>query len=333
MLKNPNTITNRPKPTPAWSVDALTDILKTVHLEGSLYYRSELTAPWGMSVPESTAAQFHVVRRGRCYLSIPDETREPLSMESGDLVLLSHGPRHALADSPATHPIPITDILSQVGRTFEDCHMPLRYGGPGAETHLICGYFEFESGHVHPLLAALPNLIVIRGEGGRPLPWLESILDLLSIEVDSRRPGTETVVNRLTETMLIQILRAYLATASEESASWLQGLKDPQIGQALGIIHRQPDESWTIDSLASTVGMSRSGFADRFRSLIGEPPMQYLTKWRMELAATHLRRSRRSLSEIAGMVGYQAEPAFSRVFKKLWGTSPGAYRRSTASSQ
>lgn len=333
MLTNPNYLTNRPELPPFnRHVDALTDILKTVHLKGSLYYRSELTAPWGMSVPASEAAQFHVVRRGRCYLSMPDENREPLVLESGDLVLLSHGPRHDLVDSPSTKPLPILDILSHVGRTCADCHVPLKYGGSGAEAHLICGYFEFENGHVHPLLSVLPDRIVIRGKGGRSLSWLESILDLLSIEVETRRPGAETVVNRLTETMLIQVLRAYLATQSDSNASWLQGLKDPQIGQALGIIHRQPDECWTIDSLASAVGMSRSGFAERFRSLIGEPPIQYLTKWRMELAATHLRRTRLSLSEIATMVGYQAEPAFSRVFKKSWGTSPGAYRRSAAST-
>ena len=213
----------------------------------------------------------------------------------------------------------------------DDCHSPLVYGGGGEETTLICGYFAFESGHVHPLLSVLPPVLHIPGDGGRPARWLDTILDLLSEEMGRRKPGSEIVMNRLVETLLIQLMRTYLERHDSLDASWFAGLKDPQISRALGIIHRNPNEPWAIDSLAAAVGMSRSGFAERFKTLIGEPPMQYLTQWRMEIAASHLREGNLSIGQIAGKVGYRAEAAFSRVFKKLWGISPGAYRRGRAS--
>lgn len=331
MLNNSKNVTTCPGFAAQSDVDALTDILKTVHLIGSLYCRSELGAPWGMLVPKSNAAQFHVIRQGRCYLNMPDGESESIYLQSGDLVVLTHGPRHELADAAATPTLPIDDILKSVNQIEASCHTQFSYGGEGAITELICGYFEFETGHIHPLLSVLPPIILIRGEGGRAMPWLEVILDLLVNEISIRKPGAETVINRLTETMLIQALRVYLSSENQAEASWLSGLSDPQIGASLGIIHRQPNSNWTIETLAAAVGMSRSGFAERFKTLTGEPPMQYLTRWRMELAAVHLRQGHLSLSQIAEKVGYQAEPAFSRVFKKLWGTSPGAYRRNTIS--
>ena len=309
------------------AVDALSDILKSVQLKGALYYRSELSAPWGMAVPQTDAAQFHVIRRGRCYLRGHQPGKPPVLLESGDLIVLTNGQPHELADSRSSSARPLSEILRIASREHNDCQAPLIYGGGGAVTTLICGYFAFTSGHAHPLLSVLPPVIHIKGDGGRPLRWLDAILELLAEEMRTRRPGADIVMNRLVETMLIQVMRTYLTASETLSASWFAGLKDPHIGQALGIIHRNPETTWNIDTLASSVGMSRSGFAIRFKTLTGEPPMQYLTRWRMEVAASHLRKGELSIGQIADRVGYRAEAAFSRVFKKMWGISPGAYRR------
>ena len=307
-------------------MDALTDILNTVHMMGSVYCRSELSAPWGMSVPASNAAQFHVVRRGRCWLLMdPSSGVEPLRLESGDIVVLPQGHAHALADDPST----TTESLSMLFERYkpQTCHTPLRFGGGGEEVTLICGYFTFDTSTVHPLLSVLPSLITVRGEGGRARSWLESTLDFIAEESIAGRPGGETLIDRLTEALFIQVLRTYLEEATVEDPSWLAGLRDPQIAGALALIHRHPEERWTVESLAHRMGMSRSAFSARFRQLVGESPLAYLTRWRMQVAAGHLRDTRLTLPEIAERVGYQAEASFSKVFKKLWGVAPATFRR------
>jgi AraC-like DNA-binding protein len=250
---------------------------------------------------------------------------EPRRLEAGDVVLLPHGHAHALADDPGTRAEPLLELIAR--HTTGPGHCPLTFGGDGERVTLICGYFTFSSSDVHPLLSVLPPLIIVHGEGGRARSWLESTLDLIADESVHDRPGGETLINRLTEALFIQVLRSHLAEDHDGSSSWLAGLRDPQIARALGLIHREPQRRWTIDDLAAAVAMSRSGFAARFRDLVGEPPLTYLTRWRMLVAATHLRDAGLTLPEIADRVGYQAEASFSKVFKRLWGVAPAAYRR------
>jgi AraC family transcriptional regulator, alkane utilization regulator len=307
-------------------MDALTDILKTVSLQGSVFCRSELTAPWGIAFSAGDAAQFHVVRRGRCWLSV-DETGHvdpPLRLDAGDLVMLPKGQAHVMRDDPRTPPTPLMQLLR---RDSPDSCGPLVFGGGGESVTLVCGYFRFLSGVVHPLLSILPSVVVLRGEGGRARSWLESTLGLMAEEAVAARPGREKLIDRLTEVLFIQVLREHLEEQGATAPSWLAALKDEQMAAALGMMHRQPDLPWTIQELASRVAMSRSAFCTRFRELVGEPPLQYLTRWRMEVAASHLREARLTLPEISTRVGYQAEAAFSKVFKRLWGMAPGQYRR------
>ncbi len=310
-------------------MDALADVLSTVHFSGSLYFRSELTAPWGMRVPASETAQFHVLRRGRCWLGLDDSNAEPLCMDAGDVVILPGGNVHTLTDDPATPPRPLQDLIDDhLSKTKTADHPgPMMFGGGGEPTSLICGYFDFEAGGIHPLLSVLPPIIYLRGEGGRARSWLESSLDLIADEATAGRPGGEVLINRLTEVLFIQVIRAHLEERKEDEPNWLAGLRDPQIAGALGLIHHELSGHWSVASLASRVGMSRSGFSARFRELVGEPPLQYLTRWRMHVAAQQLRDGNQSLAEIAETVGYQAEASFSKVFKKLLGVAPGAYRR------
>jgi AraC-like DNA-binding protein len=329
-------------------MDALTDVLETVHLTGSLYCRSELSAPWGMAVPASSAAQFHVVRRGRCRLRLeagPGRAAEratagrvarrgsrgsgagaaELVLEAGDLVCLPRGDAHRLYDAPGSRVESMERLLASCGGT--PASGPLVHGGGGERATLICGYFRFDAGEIHPLLSVLPQVILVRGEGGRPSAWMESLLELIAAETTEAGPGGETLINRLTEAMFIRIVRAHLAEATEVPPSWLAGLRDPQVARALGLLHHEPAEAWTVEALADRAGLSRSAFAARFRELVGESPLQYLTRWRMHLAATQLRAGRLPLAEIARRVGYETDAGFSKVFRRLWGVPPAAWRR------
>lgn len=315
-------------------MDALSSLLESVHLGGSLYFRSELGAPWGMEVPVSDAGQFHIVRRGRCWL-LPSNAGDfdPLHLEAGDIVVLPHGNAHILADDRRTPVVPLLDLIDGniADATPADTREPLRYGGDGDQTVLVCGYFTFDTGSVHPMLSVLPSVLFLRGEGGRARSWLESSLDLITLEAAAGRPGGEALVNRLTEALFIQVLQTYIQEMDHPDPNWLTGLRDPHISGALGLIHGQVGEPWTVAGLAAQVGMSRSAFAARFGAMVGESPLQYLTRWRMQVAANHLQDGRLSLAEIAEVVGYQAEASFSKVFKRFTGVAPGAFRRSVAS--
>ncbi len=310
-------------------MDALSDVLRSVHLSGSLFCRSEPRAPWGMEVPQHDSAHFHIIRRGRCYLMV--EGRETQLLEAGDMVVLPGGSPHDLVDDPSTPTQPLGDLLADMQSGGESCS--LIFGGGGEACTLICGYFRFDPSQVHPLLAVLPSMILLKGEGGRAQPWLESTLNLIAEESCAARPGSEVLIDRLTETLFIRVIRSYLddPASDETGPNWLAGLKDPKIGEALGYIHHLPQENWTVDALATRVGMSRSAFSGRFSELVGEPPLKYITRWRMQLAADHLRNEKLSLGEIAARVGYGAEAAFSKVFKRMWGVSPGNFRRQHAS--
>jgi AraC-like DNA-binding protein len=248
------------------------------------------------------------------------------------MVVLPRGHAHQLTDHPDTPAILLPELLHgdcglrAAGASDRGgcCNTPLRHGGGGQPTMLVCGYFRFDRGRIHPLLSVLPPLLLVRGEGGRARPWLESILDLIAAEATTPRAGSEILINRLTEALLIQVIRVHLANAAP---SWLAGLRDPQVATALGLLHRQLQRRWTLDRLAAEVGMSRSAFAARFRALVGEPPLHYLTRWRMQVAANQLQEGRLALVEIARSVGYQSEASFSKGFKRLLGVSPGSYRR------
>ena len=306
-------------------MDALSDVLRTVHLSGSLYCHSEPSAPWGMEVPAGDTAQFHILRRGRCFLL--SEGSEPVLMESGDMAIYPGGLPHVVVDDPRTNPQPLQQLIEQRDESEESC--ALIFGGGGEQATLICGYFRFDKSQVHPLMKVLPPMILLKGESGRAQPWLESTLDLIAGESCSRSPGSEILIDRLTETLFIRVIRSYLndPASGRLDPSWLAGLRDEKIGEALGYIHHFPEEAWTVDVLARRVGMSRSSFSGRFSELVGEPPLKYITRWRMQLAAEHLKEEKLSLAEIAMKVGYQAEAAFSKVFKRMWGISPGSYRR------
>jgi AraC-like DNA-binding protein len=309
---------------PADEDDVLADVLRSLRLRSRLFCRSELSAPWAMTLQAGDYAHFHVVERGGAWLRLEGETvATPLA--SGDLVVIPHGRGHTLSASPTALPVP----LEELARERAAGHFVVRDGGGGAETEMICGSFEFDLTRDNPVLAVLPPVLHVR-RGGGSAEWVGPILGLLSAEARSAREGSATIVARLTDVIFVQAVRAWLDEQPPGSGGWLGALRDPHVGRALALMHREPARDWSVSSLAGEVGMSRSPFARRFRDRVGEPPLAYLTRWRMRLAADLIRGERLRLETVAGRVGYDSEPAFSRAFKRRFGLSPSAYRASAA---
>jgi AraC-like DNA-binding protein len=308
-------------------LDVLTDVLETLRARAACYGRVHASAPWGVSIPGSVDAAFHVVIAGSCSLLVEGEA--PITLSGGDLVALPHGSAHALVDTVGSAPRRLDELLCK-RESRGASHV--RIGGEGADTTLVCGRIVLEDRANHPLLSALPKVITLRDEASRVIDWLEPTLSFLAAEAASTRPGAQTVVSRLADILFIQIVRGYLASVPRDETGWLSSLQDPQIGSALGAIHRSPERGWTVQTLAESVAMSRSAFASRFARLVGEPPLHYLTRWRMQKACSLLRDGRATLAEVAQSVGYDSEAAFSKAFKRAVGSAPGAYRRASRGS-
>jgi AraC-like DNA-binding protein len=303
-------------------VDVLTDVLETLRARGACYARLSAGAPFGVALPGGSLAGFHLVLEGSCVLRL--DGHPDVELGGGDLVALPHGLPHALVDHPAT---PTQRLAELLGPGRQPGPASLEIGGRGAKTTLICGKIEFEDPVGHPLLAALPRVMLLRGGSKALVEWLDPTLRFIAAEAGSAHPGAQTVVSRLADVLFIQIVRGHLASVGPEAGGWLGALGDPQIGLALGLIHENPGGAWTVQSLAERAGMSRSAFASRFNRLVGEPPLHYLTRWRMQKAQRLLRDGRVPLSDVATRVGYDSEAAFSKAFKRAVGAAPGVYRR------
>ena len=304
-------------------MDVLSQILRTLKLHGSLYFRTDLRAPWGLEVPgEGRAVRFHVVVQGTCWLRVA-RTSQALLLRPGDLALVPHGKAHQLSDAASTPCRPLLDVLQEQQFTGEGI---LRYGGEGALTQLICGYFGFDSGASHPLLESLPETIHLSSAQTQQHHWLGTVMELITDEAGSDHLGAHALVDRLSEVLFIQILRAYVAMTPDRTGC-LAALGDAYMSHALKAVHLQPAQRWTVQTLARLVGLSRSAFAARFTQLMGMPPLRYVTRWRMELAKEALATSDDSIPHIAEQVGYRSEAAFITVFKRHAGCTPSAYRR------
>jgi AraC family transcriptional regulator, alkane utilization regulator len=304
-------------------MDALSEVLATLRLTSTLYCRSELSAPWGLAFPSGRVAGFHAVRRGACWLRM-GELEQPLSLAAGDMVVFPHGAGHELADTPDRL---AEDLFAVLARRGAAEGTPLAYGGGGAPVTLLCGHFGFERAGLHPLLEALPPLIVLRGEDGRASSWIEPVLEILARESGQERAGSQAVIARATDVLFVQAVRSVLEQPGECCQGWLQGLRHPRLARALAEMHRHPDRELPVERLARLAGMSRSAFCALFAEQVGETPHRYLTRWRMHRAAALLRDTSLGLPELAGQVGFSDEASFSRSFKRQMGVPPATYRR------
>jgi len=311
----------------SWRETLFADILRSVHLRSSVYYRPKFGAPWGVSLADHGTI-FHIVAMGTCWLRAKS-MEKPVMLSPGDFVVVTRGEKHVLSDEPGT---PAVDFFDLVKRRASGRNGAFRLGGEGATTSFVCGGMRFEDGANNPLLAVLPPILYVKGseQGGPPwLRWLRVTAEHILAELDSGAAGAAEVVTRLADILFIQAVRAYFdENANTAQFGWLAAARDQQIGRALALLHANQDEHWTVDMLARRLATSRSAFAARFTELVGEPPLRYLTRFRINAAAGRLRSTDDKLSAVAADAGYESVPAFNRAFKRQVGMTPGEYRDS-----
>ena len=299
------------------------DLLRGIHLRNSFYFRPELRAPWGFSVADHGTA-FHIVACGRCWLQAKVEAT-PLALSAGDFVVVTRGDAHVMRDPPTT---PTVDFFELAEQHPPDKNGVFRAGGEGPMTKLVCGGMQFQNAAANPLLAVLPPLLHVKrtGEGARH--WLRLTVEHILAELDSGGAGAREIVVRLAEILFIEAVRTYFEeNADTAEFGWLAAVRDQQIGQALALLHSHPHHPWTVASLARRLSVSRSAFAARFTELVGEPPFRYLTRLRINAAASRLRTSDDKLSAIATSAGYDSVAALAKAFKRHMGMTPGEYRQ------
>ncbi len=305
-------------------VDVLSDIFETIRLRGTLYFRTDYSPPWAITVPSyAKAARFHLVVQGRCHISLP--SGQIAELGAGDLILIPRGQTHVLADSPGQVPAPLEQVIRESGFTGKGA-FALGKGDSGASTQMVCGHFSFSEGADHPLLRALPDMIVMRAGDRARQPLLDNVLRLVAQCAFSETMGASTAISRLSEVCFIEIIRACIGQ-SERLPSILEAMTDPQIGRALELIHGNPAKPWTVESLALEVGMSRSRFAERFSQLMGVGPMSYLSDWRLQRALVLLGQPHVNIQTVAARIGYLSAAAFTRAFAHKFGSSPSDFRR------
>lgn len=317
-------------PKDAWTPhDPLGEALHFLRMSGVVYTRSDLSAPWAIDLPPmEDCVLFHVVTAGRCWLIVDGE--EPEELRPGEFSLVPHGEGHRLADALDTPAVNLFDLpLEQVGPHYE----VLRHGGGGAATTLVCGAVRFDHPAARELVKLLPKTLRIEAWTSPHADWMQSTLRLMASEVAERRAGGETIVTRLADILVIQAIRSWIASNPDAPTGWLGALHDERIGPALLRIQREPARAWTVANLARAASMSRSAFAARFRDLVGETPMQYVTRWRMGVASSWLQDGEYTIAELAGKLGYRSEAAFARAFKRETGIAPGGVRRANRTNQ
>jgi AraC-like DNA-binding protein len=307
-------------------VDVLASVLASLRFSGAAFCRADLGAPWGVGYPAMEWPLLHVVDRGACWLKV-DGNPVPMALAGGDLVLFPRGCRHQFSDSPSS---PIHKLDSVLLQPHGRCPR-IQRGGKGALTSLICGGLSFDRGAPNPVVQALPELVLVRSEQARTVPGLEPLVRSFAAEAGSDRPGAELVAGRLAEILFVQVVRAWAdGLPADGSSGWIRALQDPQISRAIGAIHQAPGARWSVADLAKEAAMSRSSFAARFTELLGEPPLRYVTRWRMAMAARALREGAQSTKEIAERFGYESQAAFTKAFRREVGTTPGGIKHDTA---
>lgn len=333
------------------SGDTLSDLLRAVRFRGAVFYYIEGSPPWVAEAPPAREIipaimpgvehmiEFHGVVKGSCWAAMVGEP--PVRLEERDLILFPQGDPHVVSSAPGMRPQSVDPnlyftprppqlpyALSMEGERINTTTLD---GGGRDRTTIICGFLGLDAKPFNPLLAALPRVLKVPGSSLGPESWVANFLRAVVLESNARRPGGEAVLERMSEMLFVEALRRYIDSLPAEETGWLAGTRDPAVGRALALLHERPGQVWTIERLGEEAGMSRSSLHERFVHFIGQPPMQYLTQWRMQLASGMLRETNAKVLEIALEVGYESEAAFSRAFKRAVGMAPGAWRRSKRS--
>ena len=310
-------------------MDALSDVLQTIRLDGAMYISARFTAPWcihaqfglrraSKGLPRSDHITFfHVLVDGACEARLVDG-RDTVELDPGDVLLFPNNHLHLLGSDVSRAPAEI--------EPNNDCGVAqIEHGGGGKPTHCICGYLAFDPRICRPLIGGLPQMLKIPLAGDADGAWLLQLLRVGVEESAAQKPGAPMLLAKLAELTFVEAMRRYASSLPAEQRGWLAGLRDQHVGRALALLHGAPTRAWTVDDLAREVGLSRSALAERFVDLIGEPPMQYLIRWRLALAAQRLRTGE-SIAHVAEHCGYDSEASFNRAFKREFGQPPGRYR-------
>jgi len=313
---------------PIQTMDALADILKTLRISAKTFSCNDFSSPWGMQVDKSDRGLFHIVISGSCWLTLAEDKK--IRLDTGDIVAFPTGGSHGISDMPESKLLPGDEVVSQL----------LKHQNPFAcceqkkdnITSLICGSFTHDSSLNHPFLRDLPCFIHIKAVETPELEWLRMLTKVLACESRTPSPGSTVIIDRLTEVLFIQLLRTHIKNNGQKNCAkggvcYLSALNDPQIGQALNLIHNDEKATLTIEKLGSSVAMSRTAFTDKFSKLIGIPPKTYLLNWRMQKAKTRLETSKEPMFTIAQHAGYSSEAAFSKAFKHFFNETPGKVRK------
>lgn len=315
-------------------MDAFSDVLRVIRLSGAVFLEAELTAPWCLTgkispddckpfqVTPRQVIALHFVASGSMRLRVESDGAS-MEVGAGELILLPHNDAHTLGSDLAVTPISARHVMQP---SRDGTIARIRHGGGGEATQVLCGFLGTDTAF-GPLLSALPPVLKLNVRATPLGNWIESSFRFAVSEIAAGRIGSATVISKLSELLFVEAVQQYVTSLPPERSGWLAGLCDPQIGRALALLHARPAEAWSAETLATEVGMSRSGFAERFAALVGQPPMQYLTLWRMHVAAQRLREGRGTVAQVGFAVGYESEAAFSRAFKRQFETSPAAWRR------
>lgn len=335
------------------SQDTLSDVLRTVRLRSAVFYYVSCDGKWVAEAPPSRdiaaavmpdaehVIEYHVLTAGECWVNIVGGA--PIKMTRGDIVLLAQGDAHVVSSEPGLRADPDVNGYFELGRTQRPFRIHHRGDAPAlvdlegrmpapstSAASLVCGFIGCDLRPFNPLIATLPPLLHLPAGSG--MAGSEQFATFAAAESAARRPGSEALLERLSEMMFVDAIRRHAEQLPESTTGWLAGLRDRYVGRALALMHERPAAPWTIDDLGSQVGLSRSALHERFVALVGQPPVQYLTSWRMQLASRKLLEGRASVATVAGDVGYDSEAAFARAFKRLVGMPPAAWRRAQESA-
>ena len=322
-------------------MDVLSEVLRAVKLDGAVFFNGEFSSPWCVREPDAcTMAShlparpkhvmiFHLVTEGKGYVRIEEDARA-VSLEAGDIVILPQGHAHFIGNG---HPATPINCAAQLRRVLAEGRMMSQVGGGGKLTKLICGYLTCDPQLSQVFLAGLPPIVKIHIRDSPSGQWLESTFQYSVDHAESSGPGSTAVIAKLSEVLFVETVRLYIAKLPPTQTGWLAGVRNPDVGKALALVHKQPAHPWTITSLANEVGLSRSVLAERFRHYLSDTPIGYLTRWRLQLAAQVLTSTSKSVAEVAGEVGYESEPSFNRAFKREFGVPPARFRSQTRSTQ
>ncbi len=315
-------------------VDVLSEVLKAVKLDGAVFFNGEFSSPWCARQPDACAMAsylsarskhviiYHLMTAGQGYVRV-EQNGCVIPLQAGDIVIVPHGNAHLMGNGPPVTPV---DSVEQLRRVLAEGTMMSQFGGGGELTKLVCGYLTCDPQLSQVFLAGLPPIVKIHIRDNPSGQWLEDTFRYSVDHAQASGPGGAAVIAKLSEVLVVETLRRYIAQLPKTQTGWLAGVRDPDVGKALALLHQQPASPWTIASLANGVGVSRSVLAERFRHFLSDTPMGYLTRWRLQLAAQVLTSTSKSVAEVAGEVGYESEPSFNRAFKREFGVPPARFR-------